>query len=408
MCIRDRRAYRRPIEDDEIDRIFGVAFRAFEDGATPEDAYKLGFKLILASPKFLFRIEQDPDDDDEDGIRQLSDYELATRLSYFLWSSMPDKELFELAKQGKLSAPEVLEQQVQRMLKDDKARALVDNFAGQWLQLRDLAKLTPDDDLFGDFDDELRNSMKRETEMFFATMMREDRSVLEFLDADFTFVNSRLAKHYGMKNVSGDKFQRVELGERRRGVLTHASILMLTSNPGRTSPVKRGQWILDNFLGEPPPPPPDGVAELDEEADELGSLRERMEQHRSNESCAICHRKMDALGFGLENFDAIGAWRAKDGKFDIDASGTLPGGLDFDGPAELMSILVKEKKGEFSRCMTKKMLTYAIGRGLDSYDNCAVDKVLKELAANDYRFSTLVLGIVRSDPFQMRESRRED
>lgn len=402
------RAYRRPLEDSEAERLFKVMIFAWQHGSSEDEIFKTAVTAVLASSQFLFRIEQDPQPDDEDGIRDLNDFELASRLSYFLWSSMPDEELFELAGKGELHKHDVLAAQAKRMLADAKAKALVDNFAGQWLQLRDVDTLNPDLEQFAGFNDELRAAMRRETELFFEAVMRDDRSVLEFLNADYTFVNERLARHYGMKEVQGDEFRRVSLGPQRRGVLTHASILMLTSNPTRTSPVKRGKWILDNVLGEAPPPPPPNVPELSGDGETFGSLRERMQQHRNNESCAVCHRKMDALGFALENFDAIGAWREKDGRFDIDPAGTLPGGRQFNGPAELMTILVEEKKVEFCRCLAEKMLTYALGRGLDSYDRCTVKEIVKALPENDYRFMTIVTGIVTSAPFTKREVAREE
>jgi hypothetical protein len=321
---------------------------------------------------------------------------------------MPDEALFEVAREGRLRDREVLVAQVKRMLADPKSKALVDNFAGQWLQLRDVELLNPNPAQFPNFDDELRVAMRRETELFFESLIREDRSVLDFLNADFTFVNERLARHYAMDGIQGNEFRRVSLGPQRRGVLTHASILLLTSNPTRTSPVKRGKWILDNILGEAPPPPPDDVPALDENAETFGSLREQMQQHRNNESCAVCHRKMDALGFGLENFDPIGAWREKDGRFPIDPSGTLPGGKEFSSAAELMTILVEEKKKEFCRCLTEKMLTYALGRGLDSYDRCTVKDVVHALGETDYRFTTIITEIVTSPPFMLREAAREE
>ena len=366
------RAWRRPLTGDEKERLFGVMRFAWERDHDKADIFKTVITTILASPHFLFRIEKDPSTQDDDGIRKLDGHELASRLSYFLWSSMPDERLFDLAKSGELAKQDVLTAQVKRMLADAKSRALVDNFAGQWLQLRDLSRLMPDPEKFPEFDGKLRSAMRRETEMFFETMIREDRSVLEFLNADFTYVNERLARHYGIPEVTGDEFQRVSLGQGRRGVLTHASILFLTSNPTRTSPVKRGKWILDNMLAEPPPPPPADVPELEEGAETLGTLREQMEQHRANESCAVCHRTMDALGFGLENFDAVGAWRDKDGKDTIDASGELPSGQGFDGAADLMRILVDEKKGQFCRCLTEKLLVYGLGRGLGSYDRLSL------------------------------------
>ncbi len=402
------RAYRRPLDEDQQDRLFNLMVIAWQKGSEPDEIFKTAVTAILASPQFLFRVERDPPPDDQDGIRVLDDFELASRLSYFLWSSMPDERLFELARDGKLQDPEVLAAEAERMVADPKADALVENFAGQWLQLRDVDVFNPDPEQFAAFDDQLRAAMRRETEVFFESVMRENRSVIDFLNADYTFVNERLARHYGIEGVSGSEFRRVLTGTGRRGVLTHASILMLTSNPTRTSPVKRGKWILDNILGEAPPPPPPNVPPLDAEAETFGSLREQMQQHRSNESCAVCHRKMDALGFGLENFDAIGAWRDKDGRFDIDPSGALPGGRQFNGPADLMAILVDEKKNEFCRCLTEKMLSYALGRGLDSYDRCTTKEIVKTLQEDEYRFLTLVTQIVTSEPFTMREAPREE
>lgn len=401
------RAFRRPLTEAETARLFELRRQARASGLTEDEILKFVFSAVLTSPHFLFRIEQDPSPDDEDGIRPLNDYELASRLSYFLWSSMPDETLFELARRGELHQPEVLESQARRMLQDPKAQALVDNFAGQWLQLRDVAKITPDPERFPAFDETLRAAMLRETQLFFEAVIREDRSILEFLTADFTYVNGRLAQHYGIRGVEGDEFRRVPLPEGRRGVLTQASILTLTSNPTRTSPVKRGKWILENILGEPPPPPPANVPELKDEEELLGTLRERMEQHRSNPACAVCHQQMDTVGFGLEHFDAIGAWRERDGRFAIDASGELPGSIPFRDAAELMEKLAEQKKDAFCRCLTEKMLTYALGRGLVSYDRCAVREILRRLEAEQYRLSALVVGIVLSDPFRYRESRGE-
>jgi len=396
------RAFRRPVGDPEIERLMALAKFALDQGATPDEAFQTTLQAVLASPSFLFRVEADPPPDEV--MRELDDFELASRLSYFLWSSMPDEELFRLARAGTLHEPKTLGDQVRRMLQDPKAVALTDNFAGQWLQLRNLEEIAPDPAKYPRFDEDLRTAMRRETELFFATIVREDRSILEFLNADFSYVNQRLADHYGIDGVEGETFRQVKLDDRRRGILTQASILMITSNPTRTSPVKRGKWILDNILGEPPPPPPEGVAELDEAADALGSLRERLEQHRSNEACAVCHKKMDALGFGLENFDVVGAWRDRDGRFEIDAQGTLPGNLQFEGPNQLIEILVEQNKAAFSRCLAKKMLTYALGRGLESFDRCAVDDIMKQLAENEYRMSALVQAIVVSEPFRFRES----
>ncbi|WP_372897913.1 DUF1592 domain-containing protein [Stieleria sp.] len=401
------RAFRRPITDDESERLFAIMRNAFQRGAPRDEIFQTVVAAILINPNFLFRVEQDPDPDDEDGIRALDSYELATRLSYFLWSSMPDERLFELAASGELTNKEVLSAEAKRMLADPKSRALVDNFAGQWLQLRDVSLLMPDPVRFPNFDEPLRQAMRRETETFFEQLIRQDRSVLEFLDADYTYVNERLARHYGIDSIQGDSFQLVSLPAGRRGVLTHSSILMLTSNPTRTSPVKRGKWILENFLAEPPPPPPADVPDLEEGGEVLGSLREQMEQHRANESCAVCHRKMDALGFGMENFDAVGAYRERDGAYEIDASGELPGGVGFDGADELMQILVQEKRQQFCKCLASKLLTYALGRGLTSYDRCTVNSALAAMENDGYRFSSLVQAIVTSDPFTMRERKRD-
>jgi hypothetical protein len=368
-----------------------------------DDAIRLVYEAILTSPHFLFRVEGDPAPDDDDGIRALSSFELASRLSYFLWSTMPDEELFEVARKGQLDEPDVLEAQTRRMLKDPRSRALVDNFAGQWLQLRDVAKMTPDPELFPGFDDELRAAELQETQTFLGDLIQNDGSVLELLTADYSFINERLAKHYGIEGVTGDEFVKVSLPANRRGILTQASILTITSNPTRTSPVKRGKWILENILGEPPPPPPPDVPLL-EEVELLGTLRERMQQHRSNPSCAVCHYQMDTLGFGLENFDAVGAFREKDGRFDIDPSGALPGGVGFKDPSDMMNTLADQKRTAFCRCMAEKLLTYALGRGLVSYDRCAVKAVLQRMADNEYRMSALVTGIVLSDPFRFREA----
>jgi hypothetical protein len=295
------------------------------------------------------------------------------------------------------------------MLHAPKARALVENFADQWLQVRNLKSVHPDKGRYPVFDEPLRSAMLQETERFFEAVIHEDRSILDFLDADFTFVNERLARHYGIPNVKGDQFRRVSAhGARRGGLLTQASILTITSNPTRTSPVKRGKWILEQILGTPPPPPPPGVPDLkeDKSAELSGPLRQRMEQHRANPSCASCHSRLDPLGFGLENFDAVGAWRDRDGKYPIDSSGKLPSGESFQGEKTLKRIL-KGREREFARCLARKMLTYAIGRGLDGADDCPVDQIVKALAKNQYRFSRLVFEVVASDPFQKRRGEGE-
>jgi hypothetical protein len=384
---------------------------AEQSGESFERGIQLAVEAILCSPQFLFRVELDPRPRRRGEVlpptRAVNEYELASRLSYFLWSSMPDDELAQLAASGKLRDGDTLGRQVRRMLRDPKARALVENFGDQWLQLRLLGTINPDTKQFPAFDDALRRAMLEETRLFFESLVRDDRSVLDFLDAKDTFVNERLARHYGIPGVRGEEFRRVTLpDDRRGGLLGQASILTVTSNPTRTSPVKRGKWILEQILGTPPPPPPPDVPELKEDKDVVlsGTLRQRMEQHRANPSCATCHGRMDPLGFGLENFDAVGAWREKDGPFPVDASGTLPSGQTFQGPKALKAIL-QERREDFARCLAEKLLTYALGRGLDYYDKCAVDRMVAALARDDYRFSTLVLEIVQSDPFQKRRTR---
>jgi mono/diheme cytochrome c family protein len=404
-----RRAFRRPVRPFELDRLISLVELAEKNGDSFETGIQLALQAVLVSPHFLFRIEMNRVPMKPTGpVRPIDDFALASRLSYFLWSSMPDEELFKLAQRGTLRKDGNLEAQVKRMLKDGKSRALVDNFAGQWLQLRNLETVNPNTGQFPTFNDALRKAMLQETELFFTAVMKEDRSILDFIDADYTFLNERLAKHYGIAGVKGDHFRRVKLTDGNRGgVLTQASILTITSNPTRTSPVKRGKWILENILGTPPPPPPPEVPELSEDKKEVlsGSLRQRMEKHRANPSCATCHQRMDPLGFGFENFDAVGAWRTKDGKFTIDPSGTLPGGKTFRGPKELKAIL-KAREKEFGRCLAEKMLTYALGRGLEAFDKCAVDDIAEKLAKDRYKFTSLVLNIVKSDPFQKRRNKR--
>jgi hypothetical protein len=405
------RAYRRPVRDDELSRLVRFVELAQKNGDSFETGIRLALQAVLVSPHFLFRVELDRRPNDPRAVRDLNDFELASRLSYFLWSSMPDDELFRLARERSLRKPGVLEAQVRRMLKDPRSRALTDNFAGQWLQTRNLKGFAPDPALFPGFDEKLRAAMLKETELFFESVVREDRSVLDFLDADYTYVNERLAKHYGIPGVKGDEFRKVALTGAHRaargGVLTQAAVLAVTSNPTRTSPVKRGKWVLENVLGTPPPPPPPGVEELKEGKDvELkGSLRQRMEQHRADPGCASCHRRMDPLGFGFENFDAVGAWRDRDGKHAIDPSGVLPNGQSFKGPAELKAIL-KGRSDAFARCLAEKMLTYALGRGVERSDRCAVDEIARNLAREQFRFSALVLQIVKSDPFQKRRGQQ--
>ena len=400
-------AFRRAASAEEVERLTKFVEQVVDDGASFERGIQLAVEAVLVSPHFLFRVELDPQGTAAESVYAIDEFELATRLSYFLWSSMPDDELFRHAFAGTLRQGDNLASEVRRMLKHPKSRALVDNFAMQWLQVRRLKLATPDTKRFPTFDDGLRQAMLKETELCFAHVMDEDRSLLEFLDADYTFLNERLAKHYGIAEVTGDEFRLVKLTDPDRGgVLTQASVLTVTSNPTRTSPVKRGKWILEQILGTPPPPPPPGAGELrdDEQVALTGSLRQRMEQHRANPSCAQCHFRMDPLGFGLENFDAIGAWRDRDGSFFIDASGTLPDGSSFKRPSELKTIL-KARKDEFARCFTEKMLTYALGRGLEYYDTCTVDEIASALAHDNYKFGTLIQRIVASEPFQKRRGK---
>ena len=397
-------AYRRPATEQEIERLSALVQSTLESGGTLDAGLAAALQAILISPHFLFKVELDRHPNDPKAVRTLNDYELATRMSYFLWSSLPDAELTKRARNGTLGA--TLRSQVLRMLADPKTRALTEHFAGQWLQLDKLQTVELDRQRFPEFEN-TRDAMLTETRMFLAAIVKEDRSLLDFIDADFTFVNGRIARHYGIPDVKGDAFRRVTLsGNRRGGLLTHASILTLTSNPTRTSPVKRGKWILENILGAPPAAPPPGVSRLDPQTDTSGSLRERLGRHSQNASCAACHRKMDALGFAFENFDAIGRWRAKDGAVPIDASGVLPNGRKFDGPTQLQALLRGELKDDFLRCLTEKMLAYALGRELEYYDEPAVRKILDALTRSGYRFSTLVLEISRSEPFRKRRGRR--
>lgn len=411
------RAYRRPVTAGEVARLIKFVDLAQQNGDGFERGIQLAVEAVLVSPQFLFRVELDrrPPVQGKKGEKPttqligypIGEFELASRLSYFLWSSMPDDELFNLAVQGKLRTGDNLDKQVRRMLHDPRARALVDNFAGQWLQIRNMKTVNPDRGRFPTFDEPLRAAMIQETELFFEAIIRDDRSVLDMLDSDFTYVNERLAKHYNIPGVQGEKFRRVPLkGDERGGLLTQASILTVTSNPTRTSPVKRGKWILEQILGSPPPPPPPNVPELkDDKGNKLtGTLRQRMEQHRANPACASCHSKMDPLGFGFENFDAIGAWRVKDGDAPVDPSGVLPSGEKFQGPKALKAIL-KGRDKDFTRCLAEKMLTYSIGRGVEYYDTCAVDKIVEGTARNHFRFSQLILEIVKSDPFQKRKAK---
>ena len=401
-----RRGYRRPVEKRDLDVL--VAF--YEDGRAEggfEAGIELALRRLLASPEFLFRVVRDPEGVASGTDYSLTDLEMASRLSFFLWSSIPDDELLDDAVAGRLSEPAVLEAQVLRMLADERADALFENFAGQWLYLRNIPALLPDENRFPDFGEGLRLAMKRETEMFFESVMREDLSVLEFLNADHTFINERLARHYGIPNVYGSHFRRVTLpDETRRGLLGHGSILAATAYPTRTSPVLRGKWVLENLLGTPPPLPPPDVPSLEETADDGRSLsmREAMEQHRANPVCSSCHKLMDPPGFAMEQFDAVGKFRThNEANKLIDASGVLPDGMEFNGVAGLRDALL-QRPDLFVTTLTEKLMTYALGRGIEHYDEPAIRAITRQAELQDSRFSSIILGIVKSLPFQMRRA----
>jgi len=400
------RAYRRPVTAAETAQLTNLVSLAQSKGDSFEEGICLSIQAMLVSPHFLFRLEQDkPAGIADIGVR-LNPHELASRLSYFLWSSMPDDELLRVAGNGSLRRPVVLQAQVARMLKDEKARSLVENFGGQWLELRKLESSKPDREKFPEYDDYLRMSIQRETEMFIESIVREDKSILDFIDGKYTFLNERLATLYGIPNVKGPEFRKVSLlgNPLRAGILTHASVLTVSSYTTRTSPVLRGKWILENILNAPPPAPPPDVPTLDES--KIGqslTLRQQLEEHRKNPTCASCHSRLDPLGFGLEKFDAIGVYRTKDGKLPIDDSGELPDGRKFNGPEELRKIILSDRDA-FAQCLTEKLLTYGLGRGLERYDKPTVKKIAAQVAANNYKFSSVVLEIVNSLPFQMRRS----
>ena len=399
------RAFRRPVMNAEVDRLLAIYKSAREQGDAFEPALKTALQAVLVSPHFLYRIERDQPTDDKDGIAALGPYEMTSRLSYFLWSSMPDDELLQAAQRGKLADEEGIETQTRRMLADPKAWAFVESFAGQWLQTRSLETVTPDVDKFNTWDEPLRNAMEKETELFFQAMLAENRDIGEFLTAEFTFVNERLARHYGIKDVRGKQFQRVSLaGTPRAGLLTQASFLTLTSNPNRTSPVKRGKWILENLLNAPPPPPPPDVPSLDDQKGPLtGTLRQRLEKHRENPVCNSCHQRMDPLGLAFENFDAIGRYRTHEGKERIDVSGVLPSGETFEGADGLRRILLA-RKDQFRRCLVEKVLTYALGRGLEKSDRAAIDKLCSKSVQKGDRFADMILEVVKSEPFRKRKN----
>jgi hypothetical protein len=403
-----RRAYRRPVIDADVAPFVALYRAAHADEGAFDGGIQVALKAVLVSPEFLFRVERDPAGAAPGSVYRVADVELASRLSFFLWSSIPDDELLLTAERGALASPAELERQVRRMIADPRADAFVANFAGQWLYLRNLDAVIPVQSIFPNFDDTLREGLKRETELFFGSVLREDRSVLELLDADYTFVNERVARHYGLPNVKGSHFRRVQLpaDSPRRGLLGQGSVLAVTSHADRTSPVVRGHWILDNLLGAAPPPPPANVPPLDATAVTDGngamlSLRERLAVHRGNPSCASCHALMDSVGFALEGFDATGRWRTIDELGDpVDASGVLPDGSEFKGLDEFRSALVNSE--QFRIVLAEKLMVYALGRGLEPYDMPAVRAIVRDAAADEHRFSQFILGVVNSTPFRMR------
>jgi hypothetical protein len=398
-----RHAFRRAPEDADIENFLGF-YQQARSKANFDAGIEMALRRILADPEFVFRFETPPASVAPGTPYRISDTELASRLSFFLWSSIPDDELLDLAIKGKLHQPAVLAEQTRRMLKDPRSRALVTNFAGQWLYLRELKNSVPDSREFPDFDDNLRQAFQRETEMLFESILREDRSVLDLLNADYTFVNERLAKHYGISGIYGPDFRRVQVPmDARRGLLGQGSILLVTSNANRTSPVQRGKWILENMLGSPPPLPPPNVPPLKENTSGAvaTSVRERIEEHRSNPVCAGCHKIMDPIGLSLENFDGVGHWRTEDSGFKVDATGQLVDGTPLDGPVALRNALLSRPEA-FVGTMTEKLLMYGVGRETKYYDMPVVRGVMRDAARDQYRFSALVLGIVNSAPFQMR------
>jgi cytochrome c553 len=400
-----RRAYRRNVIDADLKPLLSF-FDIGRRNGTFESGIESGLRRMLVAPDFLFRVERDPARVAPGSNYRLNDFELASRLSFFLWSSIPDDQLLDLADRGILQDPAVFEQQVRRMLADRRSRTLVSNFAGQWLYLRNLSRVQPDPDVFPEFDENLRQAFQRETELLLEDIVREDRSVVDLLNANFTYLNERLARHYQIANVHGSNFRRVSLTDNDRfGLLGQGSILTVTSYPTRTSPVLRGKWILENLLGTPPPPPPANVPDLKDHAEDgrALSLREQMEKHRADSTCASCHSRMDPLGFALENYDGVGKHRTKDADGAIDTSGSLPDGTKFQGPGGLRDVLLS-RRDQFVETFTEKLLTYALGRGLEYYDQPAVRAITRTAARDDYRVSSVIVAITRSTPFQMRRA----
>lgn len=406
-----RRAFRRPVKEAEVDRLLRLFHHADARGDSFDDAVRLALRASLVSPNFLYLVERDRSDADGDAPYAVSDHELACRLSYFLWSSMPDQALSDLADAGKLHDPAVLEAEVRRMLADPKSRALAEDFAGQWLRVGNLAELAePDRRLFPEYTPELRDAMAEEAITYCHAILREDRPVLELLDSDYTYLNERLAKHYGIEGVTGPDFRRVALKDRNRGgVLGMAAVLTITSYPRRTSPVLRGKWVLEEILGTPPPPPPPSVKALppDDRVKDGMTFRQRLEQHRKDVNCASCHSRLDPLGFGLENFDVLGRWRDQINDEPVDASGKLTTGEDFTGAAALKAILAESKRELFLRNLVERMLAYALRRGVEYYDIPTVKQVMAELEANEHRGTALIVAVAKSFPFQNRRNERQ-
>jgi hypothetical protein len=405
-----RLAYRRPVTGDDVTTLLGFYGIGRRTGGF-QSGIQTALSRILVDPEFLYRFERAPSNVAPGTAYRLSDLELASRLSFFLWSSIPDEELLDLAARSRLRDQGVLAQQVRRMLADQRSAALVSGFGAQWLNLRNIRAVKPDVNLFPEFDENLREAFGRETELFVESQLREDRGVGELLTANYTFLNERLARHYGIPGVHGSHFRRVTVGDGvRGGLLSHGSLLTVTSHATRTSPVLRGKWILDNVLGAPPPPPPPSVPPLPESGEggsQASSVRGRLERHRNNPVCASCHARMDPLGFALENFDGVGRWRARgEGDTPIDTAAVLPDGTTFDGPSELRALLVS-RRAEFAATVATKLLTYALGRGVEYYDLPAVRAIVRGAASTDYRWSSIVLGIAESVPFQMSVKRQE-
>jgi hypothetical protein len=401
-----RLAYRRPVSGGDLEPLMGLYRKSRNEGGNFEAGIQMALEGLLASPGFLFRIERDPVGMAGNTVYQLGDLELASRLSFFLWSSLPDEELLSIAEQGRLSEPAVLRQQVMRMLKDKRSDALINNFAEQWLLLRNLPYIDKNQEMFPDFDENLRKDFQTEAYLYLASIVREDRSILDLFRADYRFLNERLARHYEIPDIHGNKFRRVTVTDaNKKGLLSHGAILAITSYPNRTSPVLRGKWVLENILAAPPPPPPPNIPALKEKDDggKAFTMREAIEKHRANPVCAVCHNRMDPIGFGLENFNPIGQWRTEDAGQVIDSSGMLPDGSGFKGPAELQQALLRQS-GVIATAFTQKLLTYALGRDLAYYDMAAVREIVGKSAESDYNFSALVTGIAGSLPFRMRRT----